>query len=244
MTATMDGGPMDGGADEAPAASGVHGRRDARERPRRGLALLLALSAGWGALFSYSIAYLSDERPARPPSQSEKSASANDDPAVLQVASELAARVAPAAAPSPAPPRAEQPEAGVAGPRLVSLRTDLPSQGKPSAETAAPAPVQSLGERAEFVGTWGPTGAACGARSRRRGYIPATITPEGAKAGRTICSFRDGHRFGNVWQMAADCSERGRRWSSQVRLVVEGDRLTWTSGKGASSYVRCGRKAG
>ncbi|MGU3541246.1 peptidase inhibitor family I36 protein, partial [Methylobacterium sp. A54F] len=36
----------------------------------------------------------------------------------------------------------------------------------------------------------------------------------------------------------------GRRWTSQVRLVVEGERLTWTSAKGSAAYVRCGRRAG
>jgi hypothetical protein len=43
--------------------------------------------------------------------------------------------------------------------------------------------------------------------------------------------------------MAADCSERGRRWTSQVRLLVEHDRLTWTSGKGQANYIRCGRRS-
>ncbi|WP_257791899.1 hypothetical protein [Methylobacterium durans] len=44
--------------------------------------------------------------------------------------------------------------------------------------------------------------------------------------------------------MAADCNDRGRRWTSQVRLLVEGDRLTWSSAKGSSSYLRCPRRAG
>ncbi|MFD0933679.1 peptidase inhibitor family I36 protein, partial [Methylobacterium trifolii] len=98
--------------------------------------------------------------------------------------------------------------------------------------------------RAEYVGLWGPNPAACGARSRRRGYIPAMISQERAQAGRTICNFHDGHRSGNTWVMAAECSDRGRRWSSQVRLMVEGDRLTWSSAKGSASYVRCNRRAG
>jgi hypothetical protein len=74
--------------------------------------------------------------------------------------------------------------------------------------------------------------------------LPATITPERAKAGDTVCTFRDAHRTGNAWIMAADCGDRDRRWSSKVRLVVDGDRLTWTSAWGTSAYTRCNRRAG
>lgn len=258
MAAGMDGGLVDGGAVPSSAAPSAVPGEPARERPRRGLALLLALSAGWGALFSYSLTYLSDDHPSRPASAVEAARASHTDSGAFEVASVLAARpspvqvaVAPEAAPSAAPAGGpvsrSVPSLAEAEPtpraRIVSLRAE-PLPVRPVAETAPAPAAASLGERAEFVGTWGPTGAACGARSRRRGYLPATITPEGARAGRTICNFREGHRTGNGWQMAAECSDRGRRWSSQVRLVVDGDRLTWTSGKGSSSYVRCGRRAG
>jgi hypothetical protein len=101
-----------------------------------------------------------------------------------------------------------------------------------------------LQERPDHVGVWGPNAAACGAPHRRRGYYQATITTERARAGRTICTFHDGRRVGNAWVAGADCADRGRRWSSQVRLVVDGDRLTWTSAKGSATYVRCSRRAG
>jgi hypothetical protein len=31
-------------------------------------------------------------------------------------------------------------------------------------------------------------------------------------------------------------------WTANVRLVVEGERLRWTSQRGSQSYVRCGQK--
>ena len=200
-----------------------------RAASKRWVALFVVLAAGWGILFGYSVTFLSEDLPFRPvavalpdppnygfPPLPHTITLATTDQAPEAPASHVAAASAPALPSASAVPSAP-------------------------AQPAAPAPRV---ERADYVGTWGPTEAACGKRSRRRGYIPATITPERASAGRTICSFHDGRRVGNAWTMAADCADRGRRWSSQVRLVVDGDRLTWTSGKGSASYVRCGRRAG
>ena len=75
-------------------------------------------------------------------------------------------------------------------------------------------PEKAVVERADYTGTWGPTASACGMKSRRRGYLPAVITEDGAQAGRTQCRFRNGHR------------------------------LTGTSGKGPAFYIRCGRRDG
>lgn len=188
---------------------------------KRWIALFVALAAGWGALFGYSAMFLSEDVPFR--------------------AQNIAALAEPPAFGFPPMPHP------VAAPGLAP--TTAAPERRVVAESAAPVAVPLATstpriERVEYVGTWGPNEAACGARSRRRGYIPAIITPERASAGRTICSFHDGRRSGNTWVMAADCSDRGRRWSSQVRLAVDGDRLTWTSGKGSSSYIRCSRRAG
>lgn len=218
---------MAGGLDAGPAASPAEaGGGTARDGSKCWVALFVVLAAGWGALFGYSATFLTEDMPFRPPTT-----------AVVPEA--------PAFGFPPMPhPVGVQSVAYVPGASAASVGRPAAEPGAPAIIPApAPAPAPRI-ERAEYVGTWGPNEAACGARSRRRGYIPATITPERASAGRTICSFHDGRRSGNAWVMAADCSDRGRRWSSQVRLVVDGDRLTWTSGKGSASYVRCNRRAG
>ena len=202
------------------AGAAEQGGGTARAVSKRWVALFVALAAGWGILFGYSLTFLGEDLPFRPQAAVAPEPPAFGFPPLPQPV--VVAVQAPAApAPSPA---------------IEPIRA-------PPVPAAAPAPIPRV-ERAEYVGTWGPTEAACGRRSRRRGYIPATITPDRASAGRTICSFHDGRRVGNAWTMAADCADRGRRWSSQVRLVVDGDRLTWTSGKGTASYVRCGRRPG
>lgn len=244
------------GLDANPAEMGVPARDEAcSPGSKRWVALFVALAAGWGALFGYSAMVLTEDMPFRPISAAPSESPVFGFPPI-------------ALPPITLPPIALPPIAVPDGGRVAARRLDdtgpaslaLPvapaSTGPaPAASPLASIPSPSIApvpaspptprpERAEYVGTWGPHEAACGARSRRRGYIPATITPERAQAGRTVCAFHDGHRTGNAWVMAAECSERGRRWSSQVRLVVDGDRLTWTSGKGSSSYVRCNRRAG
>ncbi|WP_336487080.1 peptidase inhibitor family I36 protein [Methylobacterium nigriterrae] len=224
-------------------ASGEAARADRGDGSVRWFAMLLALAAGWGALFSYSAVFLSEDLPLRPGAAPARLDPSRSETAGFEVPNELART-------SGALPTARR--------RAEASAAEEPVQPRPVAFVGlgpdiAPTPGSNLGaaqsasmtaERADYVGTWGPTGAACGARSRRRGYLPATITEDGARAGRTTCNFHDGRRSGNAWVMAADCSDRGRRWSSQVRLLVDGDRLTWTSGKGSSSYVRCSRRAG
>ncbi|GEP08350.1 hypothetical protein [Methylobacterium gnaphalii] len=212
-------------------------------RPLR-LAVPLMLAAGWGALLTFSVMFLMEDgrNPAAvaergPAAERPEPAQVKEAQAHLQEPAQAAA-VEPAAAAAPsvvqvastageAQPAATPTAASVAAPPIVAPRP----QGAPI-------------ERVGYVGTWGPNAQACGSRSRRSGYIPATITEEGARAGRTLCRFRNGRRDGVAWTVSADCSDRGRNWTSQVRLLVDGDRLIWTSSKGSSSYVRCGRREG
>ncbi|GJE40045.1 hypothetical protein KHHGKMAE_4135 [Methylobacterium persicinum] len=201
-----------------------------RDRRRHLIPALLVV--GWGGLFAYCAAYLREDLPFRPQSQAEAARRGEDPPRKVVVLPDLPVDPPPAAQKSgeDAPPSA--------APAMVPVPPAV------AALPASPSPRKVAPAVAEYVGTWGPTPAACLSPTRRRGYLPATITADRARAGRTICTFHDGHRTGNTWLMAAECSDRGRRWSSQVRLLVEGDRLTWTSSRGAATYVRCGRRAG
>ncbi|MHB2209932.1 peptidase inhibitor family I36 protein [Methylobacterium sp. CM6257] len=195
----------------------------ARASAKRRFAVPLLLIVGWIGLFAYSAAYLTEDMPFRP----------------------------------------QAPETGISsegssGPRATARRVvtlDLPAESAPDDHQDADAPAATAAAIArppaspslvntEYVGVWGPTPAACGAPSRRRGYIPAIITADRARAGRTICTFHDTHRVGNTWVTSAECTDRGRRWSSQVRLTVEGDHLTWSSNRGSATYLRCSRHAG
>ncbi|MBE7201365.1 MAG: peptidase inhibitor family I36 protein [Parafilimonas terrae] len=198
---------------------------DPQVASRRTLAPPLLLAVGWIGLFAYCAAYLTEDMPFRkpaPPMVGEPLIDQSEDLPRHVIT------VATPEQPAPAAPAATTP------PALQAV----------TAQVAVPAAPVRPAIAADYVGTWGPTAEACGLPARRHGYIQATITPDRAKAGDTVCSFRDTHRAGSGWAMAADCSDRDRRWSSQVRLMVDGDRLTWSSAWGTSAYVRCNRRSG
>ena len=197
---------------------------------RRRYAVPGLLVAGWVGLFAYSAAYLTEDMPFRNPPAG--TAPSTEAPAAQQAAR----RAVLLDAPTRVAPET-QAFAAAAVPAPVTAPVVRP------VSASAPVPVAASAS-ADYVGVWGPTAGACGAPSRRRGFIPATITQDHARAGRTLCTFHDTRRAGNAWITSAECIDRGRRWSSQVRLTVDGDHLTWSSNRGTASYQRCTRRAG
>ena len=195
---------------------------------RRRYAVPGLLVAGWVGLFAYSAAYLTEDMPFR--NQPAGTGSSVDAPAAQRAARRVVLLDAPARDAS---------EARAFAPAAVPAQVTAPV----ARPVPAPAAVAASAS-ADYVGVWGPTAGACGAPSRRRGFIPATITQDHARAGRTLCTFHDTRRAGNAWITSAECIDRGRRWSSQVRLTVDGDHLTWSSNRGTASYLRCNRRAG
>lgn len=198
-----------------------------RSEPRRRFVLPTLLVAGWIGLFAYSAAYLTEDLPFRP-RRSEVAQPGEITAAGPRAVANRVVTLDPPVATSPSGPREMS-----AAPLAQASRAGAPNL------PVRPAPVN-----ADYVGTWGPTAAACGGRSRRRGYIPATITQDQARAGRTVCTFHDTRRSGGAWVTSAECSDRGRHWLSQVRLIVDDDHLTWSSNRGTVSYTRCGRRSG
>jgi hypothetical protein len=90
-----------------------------------------------------------------------------------------------------------------------------------------------------FVGIWGTEVSACSPRLNQQGLLPAVIDGEGAWAGETRCAFQRKKRTADGWNFVASCFNGHDRWTANIRLVVNGDRLTWTSERGSQSYLRC-----
>jgi hypothetical protein len=42
-----------------------------------------------------------------------------------------------------------------------------------------------------------------------------------------------------VWRLRARCDDKTERWNANVRFTLSGNKLTWSSERGTTIYVRC-----
>ena len=94
--------------------------------------------------------------------------------------------------------------------------------------------------RPSFVGTWATRAGACS--SQPSPFLPAVMDDHGARAGRTMCHFKQKRQNVDGWNVVAQCSDGRERWTARVRLKTEANRLVWTSERGTQSYIRCGQQ--
>jgi hypothetical protein len=93
--------------------------------------------------------------------------------------------------------------------------------------------------RPAIVGVWVPEPGSCPARDSHEGLLKALISTRGAHAGGTSCTFTKREQSDGEWRMLARCSNGHERWTTSIRLTVQGNRLIWTSKRGTQAYVRC-----
>ena len=118
--------------------------------------------------------------------------------------------------------------------RQVDISAPSPAVAVPNG-VAAPAPLSMR----SLAGKWAAHPAACSSREKRTAYLPLTIDQRGAKAGGASCSFRRTAQDGNRWSVSATCTDAKESWDAHVRLVLAGNKLTWTSERGSQTYTRC-----
>src|SRR5262249_32580708 len=97
------------------------------------------------------------------------------------------------------------------------------------------APDAKAANRSEisFVGRWGVDVAECG-------DFPVTITARRAEGFSASCEFQSTQReSSNAWRLRAECSSKTERWKANIRLTVSTSKLTWSSERGTTIYVRC-----
>ncbi len=84
-----------------------------------------------------------------------------------------------------------------------------------------------------FIGGWGIDVAECR-------ESPITITARRAEAFGAACEFRSTQReSSNVWRLRADCASKTERWNANIRFTVSTSKLTWSSERGTTTYMRC-----
>jgi hypothetical protein len=109
----------------------------------------------------------------------------------------------------------------------------------PPAIPVAAAPAVFEPPEPDVAGLWMPDSTACSVRDLKHGLLPTIITKEGASAGETFCVFKNRTRTDNGWRVSAQCVNGGQRWTTQVRLTLERNRLVWESKRGRQVYARC-----
>jgi uncharacterized membrane protein len=119
-------------------------------------------------------------------------------------------------------------------------RSSAQTSDVPQFESATPNVVaHDVAAEVAIVGTWVANANAC--KSRPTSFIPAVIDHDGARAGETFCAFKQKRPDRDGLNVVAACSNSRERWVAKVRLVVEGDRLKWSSQRGSQTYVKCGQ---
>jgi peptidoglycan hydrolase-like protein with peptidoglycan-binding domain len=89
-----------------------------------------------------------------------------------------------------------------------------------------------------FVGGWGINVDQCQQASDNRSTL--RINTRRAEAFSTTCQFNSTQReSANEWRIRASCADEHDRWNANIRLTLAGSRLTWTSERGTTTYLRC-----
>ena len=84
-----------------------------------------------------------------------------------------------------------------------------------------------------FLGGWGVDVAQCR-------ESPITITARRAETVGIKCEFHSTQQeSSNVWRLGARCANGSERWNANVRFTISGNKLTWSSERGTTTYVRC-----
>jgi hypothetical protein len=137
--------------------------------------------------------------------------------------------------------------AAVGGPteRLTRTFAANTPQGSRPASIVKHRPLRSAATiRMPFTGVWATSLEACSSEMQQEGHLLARISARQARAGDTVCTFRNTKPVGRAWHIAASCSDGETIWKSNVRLSLTRSGLSWTSHKGSTNYVRCPRGAG
>jgi hypothetical protein len=91
-----------------------------------------------------------------------------------------------------------------------------------------------------FIGGWAEEIDQCG--SGHDHSAPIVISSRAAKTEGGECDFRSIKREGaGRWRVDAVCTSEGNSWSASIDLRLSAPNLIWSSERGTTTYVRCGK---
>jgi hypothetical protein len=158
----------------------------------------------------------------------------------LAAAADAVELTAGSQADGPVPEVEAKPVPHPASAKFVGAASLAASSPTPPAANAPMIQVARVGGQIKptYAGMWGADQSACSTRNRKR-LLPTMIDTDGARAGETFCRFKKKQETQSGWNVVANCSNGRERWVANVRLKVQGERLTWSSERGSQAYVRC-----
>jgi hypothetical protein len=139
-----------------------------------------------------------------------------------------------------------EPFATSSDPSASANRTELSTPNQRAADVATvppPRPPQSsltggIPAESNFIGGWADDIGEC--RQALHDGAPLVIGAHAAKTARSECDFRSVVReAASRWHVVARCSSEGESWNAHIELKLAGSNLTWSSERGAETYVRC-----
>jgi hypothetical protein len=91
-----------------------------------------------------------------------------------------------------------------------------------------------------FIGGWAEEVDQCG--SGHDHSAPIVISSRVAKTEGGECGFRSIKREGaGHWRVDAVCTSEGNSWNANIDLRLNAPNLIWSSERGTTNYVRCGK---
>jgi predicted Ser/Thr protein kinase len=92
-------------------------------------------------------------------------------------------------------------------------------------------------EAVNFVGGWAASVNDC--RAGMDGRAPLNVTAKRAETSTGACQFGLVQRDLEGWNVRALCTVGEKSWIANIKLMLKGNTLTWTSERGTDTYVRC-----
>jgi len=143
-------------------------------------------------------------------------------------------------APPPDEPAREAAQAQSDAPPATPVAQPVQLVTTPNAQTAEiAADHEAIAEAMTPAGIWAPNATACSLRDLRDGLLPTIIDTDGARAGDTLCTFKNRKQTENGWRVIAHCADAREHWTAVVHLTVKDRQLIWASNRGRQVYTRC-----
>jgi len=87
-----------------------------------------------------------------------------------------------------------------------------------------------------FLGGWSSS-RECAVKAPNQ--APLWINSQTARVAEGGCQFLSVVREGQGWRFRAKCTLPNETWNANIKMIVNGEQLVWSSERGTETYTRC-----